>query len=118
MGKVAKILPPEKLAIADKNNIPKTTVYNRIRAGWDIEEAITKPPRERKNIKDRDSEGSFAGSGKGKKRSFALPDEWDEVLDKEIEASGMIQAVYLEKVIINKLKRSKYKKNKRSDPAS
>ncbi len=113
MGKVGKIVPPDKMAIAEANSIPKTTVYNRVRAGWDIEEAITKPPRQRSNVKERGEEGSFiaaGGVGKGKKRSFALPSDWDEVLDKEIEASGMIQAEYLEKVILSKLKRSKYKK--------
>ena len=112
MGKVGKIVPPEKMAIAEKNGIPRTTLYNRIRTGWDIEEAITKPPRQRSNIRERNEEGSFvaADGGKGKKRSFALNSEWDKVLDQEIAASGLIQAEYLEKLVMNKLKRSKYKK--------
>ncbi len=113
MGKVGKIVPPDKMAIAEKNGIPRTTLYNRMRSGWDIEEAITKPPRQRSNIRERDEEGNFVAAGdvnKGKRRSFALPSNWDEVLDKEIAASGLIQAEYLEKLVINKLKRSKYKK--------
>ena len=78
-----------------------------------MEEAVTKPPRQRSNVKERDEEGNFVAAGgvsKGKKRSFALPSDWDEVLDKEIEASGLIQTEYIEQVILNKLKRSKYKK--------
>jgi hypothetical protein len=112
MGKVGKIVSPEKMAIAEKNNIPKTTVYNRVRAGWDVEEAVTKSPRQRNNVKERGEEGNFiaAGVGKGKKRSFALPTDWDDVLDKEIKASGLIQTEYIEKMILNQLKRSKYKK--------
>jgi hypothetical protein len=112
MGKVGKIVPPEQMAIAEKNNIPKTTVYNRVRAGWDVEKAVTLSPRQRNNVKERGEEGNFiaAGVGKGKKRSFALPIDWDDVLDKEIEASGLIQAEYIEKMILSKLKRSKYKK--------
>lgn len=112
MGKVGKIIPPEQMAIAEKNNIPKTTVYNRVRAGWDVEEAVTKSPRQRNNVKERDEEGNFiaAGVGKGKKRSFALPSNWDDVLDKEIEASGLIQTEFIEKMILSKLKRSKYQK--------
>ena len=113
MGKVGKIVPPDKMAIAEKNNIPLTTVYNRVRAGWNIEKAITKPPRRRNNFKERDEEGNFVAAGgvsKGKKRSFALPSDWDEVLDKEIEASGLIQSEYVAKLVLNKLKRSKFKK--------
>jgi hypothetical protein len=102
MGKVGKIVSPEQMAIAEKNNIPKTTVYNRVRAGWDVEN----------NVKERGEEGNFiaAGVGKGKKRSFALPTDWDDVLDKEIKASGLIQTEYIEKMILNQLKRSKYKR--------
>lgn len=106
MGKVGKIVPAEKMAIAEKNGIPRTTVYNRIRSGWDIEEAITKPSRGSRN-KKRDSEGNFTGIGKGKTRSFNLPKEWDKELDLAIGNSNMNQSDFLCQVVIDKLKNRK-----------
>lgn len=105
MGKVGKIVPPDKMAIAKKNGIPRTTVYNRIRSGWDIEKAIAKPPRA--SNRKRDNEGNFIGIGKGKPRFFTLPKEWDEKLNKAIADSGLNQSEFLEKILINKLKRMK-----------
>ncbi len=107
MGKVGKIVPPDKMAIAEKNKIPRTTLYNRLRAGWDIEEAITKPSQQRGGKRKRDSEGTFIGVGKGKPRAFTLPKEWDEKLDKAIADSDLNQSEFLEKIVINKLKRMK-----------
>ncbi len=40
------------MAIADKNGIPRTTLYNRIRAGWDLEKAISEPSK--KTVSKRD----------------------------------------------------------------
>lgn len=105
MGKVAKIVPPEKMAIAQKNGIPRTTVYNRLRAGWDIEEAITKPSR--KSNRKRDSEGNFIGIGKGKTRSFTLPNEWDDKLDLAVSNSNLNQSDFLASIVIKELKKMK-----------
>lgn len=106
MGKVGKIVPAEKMAIAEKNGIPRTTVYNRIRSGWDIEEAITKPSRGSRN-KKRDSEGNFTGIGKAKPRSFTLTKEWDSKLDTAIANSDLNQSDFLAKIVIKELKRMK-----------
>lgn len=111
MGKVGKIVPPDKMAIAEKNNIPRTTLYNRIRSGWDIEKAISEPPRRTVKI-ERDKEGTFIGIGKGKPRGFTVREEWEKALETAIADSGLTQSEWVEKVIINKLKRSKYAKLK------
>jgi hypothetical protein len=109
MGKVGKLIPPEKMAIAEKNGIPRTTAYNRIRAGWDLDEAITKPSRKVASMK-RNEEGIFEGTGKGKTRGFTLREEWETALEKAIADSGLTQSEWVEKIIIDKLKKSKYKK--------
>ena len=111
MGKVGKLVSPEELAIAEKNGIPKVTVYKRLDRGWDVQKAITKSPRKTGN-KQRDEEGQFTGVGKGQVRSFTLPVEWDEKLTVAIADSGKSQTEWLEETIINKLKRQK--KSRRS----
>lgn len=105
MGKVAKIVTSEKMAIAEKNGIPRTTVYNRVRAGWDIEEAITKPPR--KSKRKRDCEGNFTGIGKAKSRSFTLPNEWDEKLETALSSTDLTQSEFIAKILIKELKKMK-----------
>ncbi|MDJ0591710.1 MAG: hypothetical protein QNJ72_17220 [Pleurocapsa sp. MO_226.B13] len=106
MGKVGKLVPPEKMAIAEKNNIPRTTLYNRIRAGWDLDRAISEPPRKTVKI-ERDEEGTFVGANKAKPRYFSLPVELDEKLEKIIEKSGKTPSVWLEEEMTKKLKRMK-----------
>jgi hypothetical protein len=110
MPKVGKLVPPDKMAIAEKNGIPRTTLYNRIRAGWDIDEAISKPSKKIAGEKQRNEEGFFIGTDKGKSRAFRVKEEWQEALDQAIADSGLTQSEWVEKVIIDKLKRSKYKK--------
>ncbi len=110
MPKVGKLVPPEKMTIANKNRIPKTTLYNRIRAGWDIERAISEPSKKTKDKKKRNKEGTFADTGKGRPRGFTVKEEWDKALDQAIADSGLTQSEWVEKTIIDKLKRSKYKK--------
>ena len=107
MPKVGKKVPPEKMAIADANGIPRSTLYNRINGGWDIDKAITEPPRKKAIKLERNEEGIFVGSGKGKARHFSLPEELDEKLDKAIAKSGLAPSQWIEQVITNKLKRIK-----------
>jgi len=107
MGKVGKLVPPDKMAIAEKNGIPRTTLYNRIRAGWDIEKAISEPSRKVASKKKRNEEGVFEGTGKGKSRGFTVQEEWESALEQAIADSGLSQSEWVEKVIIDKLKRSK-----------
>ncbi|MDJ0743346.1 MAG: hypothetical protein QNJ32_08290 [Xenococcaceae cyanobacterium MO_167.B27] len=104
MPKVGKLVPPDKLAIAIKNKISRTTLYNRIRAGWDIDKAISEPPRKRTVNLERNEAGVFVGVGKGKQRTFSLPKDLDEKLDMAIAESGLSPSQWIEETIINKLK--------------
>lgn len=106
MGKVGKIVPPDKMAIAEKNGIPRTTLYNRLRAGWDLDRAITEPSRKIVKI-ERGEEGTFVGANKAKPRYFSLPVELDEKLEKIIKKSGKSPSVWLEEEMTKKLKRMK-----------
>lgn len=105
MPRTSKLLTDEQLAIADKNGIPKVTVYKRIQSGWDIEKAITKPTRKVGNKKRKD--GLFVDAGRAKARFFSLPVEWDEKLAKAIADSGMNESEWLEQLVINELKSKK-----------
>ena len=105
MPRVSKLLTDEQLAIAKENGIPKVTVYKRLKAGWDVEEAITKPTRKVGNRKRED--GLFVDAGRAKARFFSLPEEWDEKLAKAIANSGMSENEWLEQVVIDKLKSQK-----------
>lgn len=102
MPRESKLFTDEQLAIAEKNDIPKVTLYKRVKAGWDVEEAITKPTRKVGNKKRED--GLFVDAGKAKARFFSLPVEWDDKLAKAIADSGMSENEWLEQAIIEKLK--------------
>jgi hypothetical protein len=105
MGKVAKLVSPEKLEIAYQNGIPKVTVYKRLDRGWDIDRAITEPTR--KVARERDEKGEFVSQGRGKPRTITLPEEWDEVFDEVIESSKISQSEWISELVVNKLKRVK-----------
>lgn len=107
MPKVGKKVPPEQMAIADANGIPRSTLYNRINNGWDLEKAITEPPRKKAVNLERNEEGVFVSAGRGKARHFSLPEELDEKLEKAIAKSGLASSQWIEKVITDKLKRTK-----------
>jgi hypothetical protein len=105
MGKVAKLVPPEKLAIAEEKGIPAVTVYKRLKRGWDLEKAITEPTRV--SNRQRDNSGEFVDIGKGQTWRFSMSQEWDELLEKAIADSGMNQYDFIAQIVINKLKRMK-----------
>ncbi|MFM2315006.1 MAG: hypothetical protein RLZZ04_4282 [Cyanobacteriota bacterium] len=105
MPRTSKLLTDEQLAIAEKNGIPKVTVYKRIQSGWEIEKAITQATRKAGNVKRKD--GLFVDAGRAKARFFSLPMEWDEKLTKAIADSQMSDNEWLEQTIINKLKSTK-----------
>ena len=102
---LSKLFTQERQAIADKNKIPRVTVYKRIKAGWNVEEAITKPTRKLGNKKRKD--GLFVNAGRAKARFFSLPQEWDDELTKAIADSGMSENEWLEQMVIDKLKAKK-----------
>lgn len=102
MPRVSKLLTEEQQAIAEENGIPKVTVYKRIKAGWNIEKAITKPTRKAGNRKRKD--GLFIDTGRAKARFFSLPREWDDKLSTAIADSGMSENEWLEQLVIDKLK--------------
>ncbi|MGL5941135.1 MAG: CopG family transcriptional regulator [Waterburya sp.] len=107
MPKVGKLVPPEKMALADANGIPRSTLYNRINNGWDVDRAISEPPKKKAVTLERNEEGIFVGAGKGKTRHFSLPEELDEKLDKAIAKSGLAPSQWIEEAITNKLKKIK-----------
>ena len=105
MPRVSKLLTESQLAIAEKNGIPKVTVYKRLDRGWDVEKAITQPTRKAGNRKRKD--GLFVDTGRAKARFFSLPQEWDDKLKVAIANSGMSENEWLEQTIIEKLKSKK-----------
>ena len=60
MAKFGSVLPDDKKEIAIANGIPLTTVYRRLKRDWDMERAITQPPRKSHIHKlQRRKEGAF-----------------------------------------------------------
>ncbi len=110
MPRSSKLLTDEQLAIAQKNGIPKVTVYKRLERGWDVEKAITKPTRQPGNVKRKD--GLFVDAGRGETRFFSLPVEWDEKLKQAIADSKMSEKDWIEEKMIKELKRLKSKPSK------
>ena len=105
MPRESKLFTDEQLEIAEKNEIPRVTLYKRIKAGWDVKEAITKPTRKVGNKKRED--GLFVDAGRAKARFFSLPVEWDDKLSEAIADSGMSESEWLEQLVIKKLKSKK-----------
>jgi hypothetical protein len=105
MPRTSKLLTDEQLAIAEKNGIPKVTVYKRIQSGWDIEKAITQATRKAGNVKRQD--GLFVDAGRGETKFFSLPVEWDDKFKQAIANSQISEKEWIEQTIIDKLKAKK-----------
>lgn len=109
MGKIGKILSPEDVAIAEKNGVPLSTVYARLRRKWDTQRAITQPPKHSPQLK-RDEEGEFTTEEeKGKPRGVRFPKSKDDLIDKAIAESRMTQSDFIAFATMSYIK-SKQKK--------
>ena len=108
MPRESKLLTDEQLAIAEKNEIPKVTVYKRLDRGWDIEKAITKPTRKPGNTKRED--GLFVDAGRGARRYFSLPVEWENDFERAIANSELSESEWIEQLVIDRLKAQKKSK--------
>jgi hypothetical protein len=106
MGKVGKILSAEQKQTALNNGLKLVTVYDRLNRGWDIERAIVEPPK-RKYVPKRELTGEIKSEGKGKIRSFRVPIELDEEVDRLIEESGLSASEWAGKAIAEYLQSRK-----------
>lgn len=108
MPRVSYKVSEEDKAIAAGNGIPLSTLYARIRSGWEIERAISTPSGKNRSSKvDRDENGEVIAQNLGKQRIFRLPDFLDEKMDQLIEKSGLSGSEYVRDVIVRHLKRKK-----------
>lgn len=106
MGKVGKILSKEEAAIAESNGIPLQTAYKRLQRGWEVERAITTPPKAAPGQKLNREMGEFTtNEPKGKQRSIRLPAEWDEKADQAIAESGLTQSEWIGMAVVEYLKK-------------
>jgi hypothetical protein len=89
-------------AIAEQNGIAISTVYARLRSGWDKQRAITeKPQKVPFSGMERDENGEIIGENpKGKPRAFALPRDLDSLLDSAIADSGKSQSEFVSDLLI------------------
>lgn len=96
-------------AIAKQNGIAMSTVYARLRSGWDKEIAITQKPGANPfaNL-DRDPNGELVSRDpKGKTRSFQIPARYDGDLDAAIASSGISASDWFAQAAIAKLEAKK-----------
>lgn len=96
-------------AIAKENGLSISTVYARLRSGWDKETAITQKPGANPfaNL-DRDPNGELVSRDpKGKTRSFQIPARYDVDLDAAIASSGISASDWFAQAAIAKLELEK-----------
>ena len=102
-------LTDNDLETIEKNGIPMSTVYARLKRGWDVDTAVTKPSRP-VVIRDRNPDGEITtDTPKGKGRFFKLPATLDDDVDAAIEASGLSAAQWYVEAVELKLESSKNK---------
>jgi hypothetical protein len=99
-------LTDEDKAVALENGIALSTVYARLRSGWDKQRAITEKPKAVPFAgMERDENGEvIAGDRpKGKTRAFSIPREMDEALDRAIANSGKTQSEFVADLVVQHL---------------
>ena len=116
MARVGKKVPPDKMAIAEKNGISRSTLYARLRQDWDIDRAISEPPKSRPQLNklERNVDGELVTTKekKGKSRTIRFPESKDDLLDEAIAESGMNQVDFIVKATLE------YINNKSKKPSS
>ena len=100
-------LTKEDKAIAESNGIALSTVYARLRQGWDKERAISSPPKKLKLSEMKRNEwGEIQSDRKrGKARTIYMPEELDQKLDRVIANSGKSQSAYIAALVEAHLKK-------------
>ena len=96
---------PEQIKTAKLNGIPEQTLRNRLRAGWEIQKAVTEPPRKRGERK-RNEHGLFIGKNKADQRAFRLTKDLDRKLAKAIKESGLNQSDFLAEIVAEWLEKN------------
>ena len=102
-------LTKEQWEIVDSKGIPRSTVYRRLKKGWDLNEAITTlPDPAKQNLQERSELGQLLGRGHGDRVfSFRLSTKDQEKLETAIETQGVTVQEYLENLVIKHLKQVK-----------
>jgi hypothetical protein len=97
---------------AENNQIPLSTVYARLKRGWEVDRAVTESPRPTAS-RDRNANGEILTDvPKGKGRFFQVPAEREEELDEAIAASGLSGAQWYADAILAQLDAVKKKSKK------
>ena len=97
MGKTAIKLPDEYKERAIANGLSIQTVYARIKRGWDLEKAVTEPPKKTAPhvLQSARLEGMIQSGSRPKShlsRAFNFYQDSEELLDRAIASSGMIKS--------------------------
>ncbi|WP_067776717.1 hypothetical protein [Nostoc sp. NIES-3756] len=75
-------IPEKYYEKALANGISRTTLYNRVSRGWDLDQAIATPPDHKKESLRKNSR--FYGVQRGKVRTVKMPVEYEEKLNQAI----------------------------------
>ena len=99
----------EDKAIAKANGLSISTVYARLRSGWDKQKAITEQPAKNtfSNL-PRDPNGElFSLDPKGKTRSYQLPIRIEPEFESAIASSGISASDWIAQAVSEKLEAQK-----------
>jgi hypothetical protein len=105
--KIKAKVTQEQLEIAREHGIAVPTVYARLKNGWELERAITEPPKQLSQFSklERNAEGCLvADKPRGKIRSIKLDQDLDELADQAIAVSGLTMGEWFSNLVREYLK--------------
>jgi hypothetical protein len=113
MGKVAKKLPEEYRQKAIENDLSLTTVYARIKRGWDLDEAVTKPASKIYATNNERIEGEIQKSDRPRSDLFSVRiyQDNEDLFQEAIKKSGKSKSQFVADAVDYYLKN--YVKRKR-----
>lgn len=103
MGKTAILLPEEYKEKAIANKISIQTVYQRLKRGWDLERAVTEPPKTPQHLSKLSRDEGMIRSGNRPKGSktygFVYYKDREKQLDQAIAESGLSVSDFMSKIV-------------------
>ncbi|WPF87340.1 hypothetical protein WEU38_11005 [Cyanobacterium aponinum AL20118] len=97
--KSSKILPDEYREKAIANDVPIPTVYARLQRGWDLEKAVSSPPKKNARIMEaKRDEGWLVPSERPRlKHSYStnIPEDIEPLFNEALSESGLTRSEFI-----------------------
>ncbi|BAQ61627.1 hypothetical protein GM3708_2033 [Geminocystis sp. NIES-3708] len=95
--KRGNVLPNEYKEKALSNGLALTTVYARLKRGWNIDEAVSIQPTEKTSTHElkRDKGWLVANRAKGSSITFAIYQDLEDLFNKALQESGVTKSQFV-----------------------